>query len=310
MNQKPQHIASTEPTLPEKIIALVRKNSACMVPLEVTIGEVKALIETELVGNKLEGSGENNLGESSVSSGVEGHAPKAMDGMQQVPIGPTSGLRSECRISPAHELIKDKHLRMATAIFNYGFRLQGSNDSIKARLAMMLAAEFPVAPESSGESLGQREATEPLKADEKTDAIVARPSSPAPISESEVVTNDKREKVGEDRALGATIAESDEVPSSSTASPMTPGQALKTEALRTFHEETIPWEKLAQAAIDADPVRKKLEDALDESVELQSHYAHLLNMSDGGQRIVFANRWEWLERLAALAEAETKKEKA
>ena len=41
----------------------------------------------------------------------------------------------------------------------------------------------------------------------------------------------------------------------------------------------------------------KLKIALSESVRLQSHYAGLLNTYDGGERIVFKNAREWLERL-------------
>jgi hypothetical protein len=40
--------------------------------------------------------------------------------------------------------------------------------------------------------------------------------------------------------------------------------------------------------------------ALEESVKLQSHYAELLNMHDGGQRRTFASAQEWLDRLAEL----------
>ena len=47
----------------------------------------------------------------------------------------------------------------------------------------------------------------------------------------------------------------------------------------------------------------KLEAALKQSVELQSHYAELLNMYDGGQRLTFANVEAWLDRLAALKDA-------
>ena len=39
---------------------------------------------------------------------------------------------------------------------------------------------------------------------------------------------------------------------------------------------------------------------LDESIRLQSHYADLLNMQDGGQRIIFKNSDEWIKRLDAL----------
>ncbi len=40
-----------------------------------------------------------------------------------------------------------------------------------------------------------------------------------------------------------------------------------------------------------------LEDALERSVKLQSHYAALLNAYDGGQRMTFRNADEWLARL-------------
>jgi len=45
---------------------------------------------------------------------------------------------------------------------------------------------------------------------------------------------------------------------------------------------------------------EELKEALVESVKLQSHYAQLLNMYDGGQRIVFKNAREWLERLSEM----------
>jgi len=37
--------------------------------------------------------------------------------------------------------------------------------------------------------------------------------------------------------------------------------------------------------------------ALEESVKLQSHYAELLNMHDGGERIGFASADAWIDRL-------------
>ena len=46
----------------------------------------------------------------------------------------------------------------------------------------------------------------------------------------------------------------------------------------------------------------KLEAALKQSVELQSHYAELLNMYDGGQRLTFANVEAWLDRLASVGD--------
>jgi hypothetical protein len=40
--------------------------------------------------------------------------------------------------------------------------------------------------------------------------------------------------------------------------------------------------------------------ALEESVKLQNHYAGLLNMSDGGQRMQFPSTDSWIERLESL----------
>lgn len=42
-----------------------------------------------------------------------------------------------------------------------------------------------------------------------------------------------------------------------------------------------------------------LEKCLEESVKLQSHYAELLNMHDGGERMVFTKE-TWIERLKEL----------
>ncbi len=44
-------------------------------------------------------------------------------------------------------------------------------------------------------------------------------------------------------------------------------------------------------------LNQELRIALEESVKLQSHYAKLLNMYDGGQRISFATADEWITRL-------------
>ena len=44
----------------------------------------------------------------------------------------------------------------------------------------------------------------------------------------------------------------------------------------------------------------QLEEALKESVKLQSHYAKLLNMYDGGERLQFNNADEWVDRLRSL----------
>jgi hypothetical protein len=47
----------------------------------------------------------------------------------------------------------------------------------------------------------------------------------------------------------------------------------------------------------------KIEKALEESVKLQSHYAHLLNIWDGGQRMQFANSDAWIRRLEDIESA-------
>lgn len=41
----------------------------------------------------------------------------------------------------------------------------------------------------------------------------------------------------------------------------------------------------------------ELREALDESVKLQSHYAKLLNMQDGGLCWTFKNADDWIARL-------------
>lgn len=46
-----------------------------------------------------------------------------------------------------------------------------------------------------------------------------------------------------------------------------------------------------------------LRSALSESVKLQSHYAELLNMHDGGRRLRFASADEWIARLANVGDA-------
>jgi hypothetical protein len=46
-----------------------------------------------------------------------------------------------------------------------------------------------------------------------------------------------------------------------------------------------------------DKIIRDLVIALEESVKLQSHYAYLLNMYDGGERTLFKNADAWLKRL-------------
>lgn len=46
--------------------------------------------------------------------------------------------------------------------------------------------------------------------------------------------------------------------------------------------------------------KELLEIALENSVELQSHYAELLNLFDGGKRMTFKSGKEWIKRLVNI----------
>jgi hypothetical protein len=50
---------------------------------------------------------------------------------------------------------------------------------------------------------------------------------------------------------------------------------------------------------------EQLQAALEKSVKLQSHYAELLNVYDGGRRLQFADAQAWLERLSLLDSKQT-----
>jgi hypothetical protein len=41
----------------------------------------------------------------------------------------------------------------------------------------------------------------------------------------------------------------------------------------------------------------ELENALKESLQLQAHYARLLNQYDGGKRLIFEDSESWIQRL-------------
>ncbi len=45
---------------------------------------------------------------------------------------------------------------------------------------------------------------------------------------------------------------------------------------------------------------QELEEALERSVKLQSHYAGLLNIWDGGERMKFTDAEDWLARLRVV----------
>lgn len=55
--------------------------------------------------------------------------------------------------------------------------------------------------------------------------------------------------------------------------------------------------KLLDEALEPGSMSVTLLDALRQSVALQSHYAVLLNMHDGGHRLVFDSADDWIARL-------------
>ena len=78
--------------------------------------------------------------------------------------------------------------------------------------------------------------------------------------------------------------------------------AEETLALEKQHRdaEEKRLQNAVETLVEVVEERDRLKAALDESVRLQSHYAMLLNMYDGGKRIEFANSEAWLARLALL----------
>lgn len=83
------------------------------------------------------------------------------------------------------------------------------------------------------------------------------------------------------------------------------GQASNPECLNPFHVH----HKSPRTTKKSDAVFQSMREALEESVKLQSHYAKLLNMHDGGERLQFHSAEEWVARLAALADAVAEEEK-
>lgn len=59
------------------------------------------------------------------------------------------------------------------------------------------------------------------------------------------------------------------------------------------------YKRITAGIAEAIEERDRFKAALEESVALQSHYAMLLNMYDGGKRIEFSNAQEWIDRLAS-----------
>lgn len=71
--------------------------------------------------------------------------------------------------------------------------------------------------------------------------------------------------------------------------------------------EEIASEMGRQGYVDAEAAAHKAarmlrqaSHALQESVKLQSHYAKLLNMHDGGERLAFDTPEEWIGRLIEI----------
>ncbi len=72
------------------------------------------------------------------------------------------------------------------------------------------------------------------------------------------------------------------------------------KAIALIEAERIAVDTLKRHTAKVDDESTELEDALSESVKLQSHYASLLNQYDGGERMQFATADAWVERLALL----------
>jgi len=78
------------------------------------------------------------------------------------------------------------------------------------------------------------------------------------------------------------------------------GAARATAGDVRLHELLSVMGYLATGLVLKPCVPVDVENALEESVKLQSHYAKLLNGYDGGTRFVFANGDAWLARLKEL----------
>lgn len=64
------------------------------------------------------------------------------------------------------------------------------------------------------------------------------------------------------------------------------------DTVQVFYEDDAKAEEI-----------RELRQALLRSLNLQSHYAKLLNMYDGGERIGFASIEAWLERIKKIEQA-------
>jgi len=57
---------------------------------------------------------------------------------------------------------------------------------------------------------------------------------------------------------------------------------------------------ILEEVIDRETGYSEVQEALEESVKLQSHYAKLLNDYDGGKRLSFDSSHDWIKRLRQL----------
>lgn len=81
---------------------------------------------------------------------------------------------------------------------------------------------------------------------------------------------------------------------------------LQQRANKTIAAEIAEQARLINERDAANERGEKRREALEESVKLQSHYAMLLNMYDGGTRIEFKSADEWLARLQSLTDLKAK----
>ena len=85
-------------------------------------------------------------------------------------------------------------------------------------------------------------------------------------------------------------------------------ERLPTPGVKTDPEDTEiqnlrkALQEATAALVIAEKRRDVLEKALEKSVELQSHYAWLLNTYDGGKRMQFKTAQSWIDRLNKLAQ--------
>ena len=74
-------------------------------------------------------------------------------------------------------------------------------------------------------------------------------------------------------------------------------------AAKTFHPQTVSV-KIANLMNSKTNIEDLLI-ALEESVKLQSHYANLLNIFDGGKRLTFKDAESWIDRLRKTGKIKT-----